>query len=244
MSIKGKVVAAAAVMTLVGGVSTVGTLTAQAATPSCFEHCIDLFSHKFGSSFVLDVQQAQGKAGQPIRLFPVSDGNKGEDFFISQSGLVSGFARHHLVSPTVGLHFGGGCSHVSSTTHKCLSHYPDDLAYQIEYAPLGVPSGLCMGLAQPAGDGTKVVLEPCGSSTTTTWVVPPHDALGNHAVPLANGSDTNAADPFVLNYPGSAAPFRQPTPQLTTWSLQRYPNGHVFNNQLWSAGFGALRGGF
>ena len=49
MSIKGKVMAAAAVMTLVGGVSAVGTLTAQAATPSCYQHCIDLFSQKFGT---------------------------------------------------------------------------------------------------------------------------------------------------------------------------------------------------
>jgi hypothetical protein len=35
MSIKSKVIAAAATLALVGGVSAVGTLSASAATPSC-----------------------------------------------------------------------------------------------------------------------------------------------------------------------------------------------------------------
>jgi hypothetical protein len=246
MSIRGKVMAAAVVMTLAGGVSAVGTLTAQAATPSCYEHCIDLFSQKFGThaspSFVLDVQLAQGKAGQPIRLYRASNGDPGEDFFISKVRRVSVFADFGLVSSAVAVHYGGACASVNSVTNKCVSHYPNDWAYQIEYAPNGVPSGLCMSLAQTAGDGTMVVLEPCGSSTMTTWVVDANAALGNPSVPLINGSDTNVVDPYVLNYPGSAKPIQMPTPQLTTWSLQRYPNGHVFNNQLWSADFGPLTG--
>jgi len=43
------------VMTLVGGVSAAGTLTAQAATPSCYEHCAELYSQKLGHLFILDV---------------------------------------------------------------------------------------------------------------------------------------------------------------------------------------------
>jgi len=240
--------AAAAVMTLVGGVSAVVTLTARAATPSCYENCIGLFSQKFGThaapSFVLDVQLQQGKAGQPIRLYRASNGDPGEDFFISLTHRVSWFAARGLVSSAVSVHYGGACSRVSSVTHNCVSHYPNDWAYQIEYAPDGVPSGLCMGLAQTAGDGTDVVLEPCGSSTRTTWVVDANATLGNPSVPLINASDTSVSDPYVLNYPGSAKPFQMPTPQLTTWSLQWYPNGHVFNNQLWSADFGPLMTGY
>ena len=248
MSIRGKVMAAAAVMTLVGGVSAAGTLAARAATPSCYENCIDLFSAKFGThgfpAFVLDVRQQQARAGQPIVLFPASNSNPGEDFFISRSGLVSGFAAVGLVSSAVAQQFGGNCALFSSKTHRCVRRFPNDHAYVIEYAPKGVPSGLCVGVAKTAANGTNVVLEPCNSSPGTTWVVDANAKLGNPSVPLINGSDTSLSDPFVLNYPGSAVPSQRPAPQLRTFKLQRYLNGRIFNNQLWSADFGPLSGGF
>jgi hypothetical protein len=243
MSIRGKVMAAAALMTLVGGVSAVGTLTAQAATPSCYEHCNDLFTQKFGPSFVLDVLLQRGRAGQPVTLYRASNNDAGEDFTYFSSARVSRFAALGLVSSVVAARFGGGCSHVSSMTHKCVSHYANDLAYEIEYAPDGAASGLCVGVATTAGDGTKVALEPCNSSARTTWVVDANAAIGNASVALVNGSDTSASDPYVLNYPGSALPYQMPTPQLTTWALSRYQGGGVFNNQLWSAEFGPIQEG-
>jgi hypothetical protein len=224
MSIRGKVVAAAAVMTLAGGVSAAGTLTAQAATPSCFQHCIDLFSQKFGPSFILDVLLQRGRAGQPVTLYQASNEDAGEEFTIVFSAVAS--------------HYGGTCSRVSSVTHKCVSHYPNDWAYEFEYAPYGVTSHLCLGVAATAADGTKVALERCGS-VRTTWVAD-SGAAGNRGVPLISGSDTSVADPYVLTYPAGAVPSRMPTPQLTTWALLRHPNGSVFNAQLWSAGFGPL----
>jgi len=244
MSIRGKVMAAAAVMTLVGGVSAAGTLAAQAATPSCYQNCINLFSQKYGSPFILDVQLQRGRAGQPITLYRASNNDAGEDFIIFDKARVSGFASLGLVSATVAQHWGGTCAQVSSMTHKCVRHYPNDWAYEIEYAPDGVPSGLCVGVEHPAGDGTKVVLERCGSGGRTSWIVDANAALGNPSVPLINGSDTSANDPYVLNFPGSATPFQTPTPQLTTWQLQQYFGGGVFNNQLWSANFGPLQQGF
>jgi len=248
MSIRGKVMAAAAVITLVGGVSAAGTLAAQAATPSCYQNCISLFSQKYGThgspSFVLDVLLQRGRAGQPITLYRVSNNDAGEDFIIFQHARVSGFASLGLVSATVAQHYGGTCAQVSSVTHKCVRHYPNDMAYEIEYAPDGVPSGLCIGVGSPAQDGTKVVLERCSSGGRTTWVVDANASLGNPYVSLINGSDTNVNDPYVLNFPGSATPIQMPTPQLTTWQLQRYQNGGVFNNQLWSADFGPLQQGF
>jgi hypothetical protein len=238
MSIRGKVVAAAAVMTLAGGISAVGTLTAQAATPSCYQHCIDLFSQKFGPSFILDVLLQRGKVGQPITLYRGSNADAAEDFTIVFSARVSRFAALGLVSSAVASHYGGTCARVSST-HKCVSHYPNDWAYEFEYAPYGVTSDLCVGVAGTAADGTKVALEPCGS-VRTTWVADSGAAAGNRAVPLISGSDTSVADPCVLNYPGGAVPSQTPTPQLTTWALSRNANGSVFSNQLWSAGFGPL----
>ena len=45
----------------------------------------------------------------------------------------------------------------------------------------------------------------------------------------------------MLNYPGNGAfPTDNPRPQLTTWTLSKYSNGIVFDNQMWSANFGVL----
>ena len=70
MSIKSKVLAAAATLTLVGGIGTAGALTAgtaSAATPSCGFTCINLFSYDFGThhspNFVVDVLR-QGEKEQ------------------------------------------------------------------------------------------------------------------------------------------------------------------------------------
>ncbi len=52
MSIKSKVLAAAATLTLVGGVGAAGALTAgsaSAATPSCGTSCINIFTKQFGT---------------------------------------------------------------------------------------------------------------------------------------------------------------------------------------------------
>jgi hypothetical protein len=244
MSIRGKIMAAATVITLAGGVSAAGTLTAQAATPSCYEHCTELYTQKFSDLFILDALLQKGKAGQPIVLYRASNSDAAEDFTVFESARVSHFASTGLVSSAVAARYGGGCSRVSSVTHKCVSYYANDWAYKIEYAPDGVTSGLCIGVAKAPADGTKVVLESCGDPTKTTWVADANAALGNTAVPLVNGSDTSVSDPYVLNFPGSATPFQMPTPQLTTWKLQRYSNGKVYNNQLWSADFGPVGEGY
>ena len=76
MSIKSKVLAAAATLTLVSGVGAAGALTAgtaSAATPSCGRSCINLFSHQFGNfaspNYTVDVLRQGEKTGQPIILF-------------------------------------------------------------------------------------------------------------------------------------------------------------------------------
>jgi hypothetical protein len=76
MSIKSKVLAAAATLTPVSGVGAAGALTAataSAATPSCGGHCIDVFSHQFGTykspNYVVDVLRQGEKTGQPVILF-------------------------------------------------------------------------------------------------------------------------------------------------------------------------------
>ena len=91
MSIKSKVLATAASLTMVGGVLAVSTLAtataAKAETPSCGAFnffCVDLFSKQFGThkdpGFIQDVYRQGNRVGQPIILFRVSSSDPAEDF--------------------------------------------------------------------------------------------------------------------------------------------------------------------
>ena len=185
MSIKSKIFAAAATLTMVGGIGAAGTLTANAATPSCGHNCIDIFSRQFGThhhpAFVLDVFQQRARTGQPIILWATSNHDPGEDFTISNQGTVADFFKAGLVSSALNL------------------HYSKFRAFEFEYAPDGVGSNLCVGVGSTAATGTPVALEPCGQSAKTIWVVDSFDTIKGHFVPLINGSDTNFSHPFVLN---------------------------------------------
>ena len=227
MSIKSKFVAAAATLALAGGLATAGALTASAATPSCGHRCIDIFSREFGThrhpAYVLDVWRQSAKAGTPIILYRTTNTDKAEDFTISFQGTVSDFFAAGLVSAALNL------------------HYSHNWAYEIEYSPNGVNSGLCVGTASTAANGTPVVLVPCGASAKSVWVVDSQDSIGRGYVPLINGSTTTFSHPFVLHYPGNSVPTDTPRPVLNTWNLQKYSNGSVFDNELWGANFGVLR---
>src|SRR5437773_4055780 len=243
MGLKSKVFAAAATLTLVGGVSTVGMLSAAAATPSCGGACVDIFSREFGThrtpNFVLDVWRQGAKVGQPMILFRTSDTDPAEDINASFQGFVSDFFAAGLVSSAVNLHYGGGAA-----------GFPDDVAFELEYTPFGVGSGLCVGVPSTAAQGTKVALEPCGASSKTVWIVDTGDSvtIRHGYVPLINGSDTNFSHPFVLTYPKNGYPTDRPRPQLITQNLTGFTGnflvpvlGTVNDNQLWGADFGVLR---
>jgi hypothetical protein len=236
MSIKSKVFAAAATLTLVGGVGTLGVASANAATPSCGRTCVEVFSHDFGThahpNFILDDLRQGAKVGQPQILFRASNSDRAEDYTISYQGTVADFYAAGLVTATLNL------------------HYADDFAWEIQYAPNGVDSGMCVGTPSTAASGVKVVLEPCGVSSKTVWVSDWQDRTGRAAfntyLPLINGSDTNFSRPFVLTYGATAYPTDLPRPQLYVANLTGYSNGThsnpsgVNDNQLWGVDAGTL----
>jgi len=246
MSIKSKVLAAAATLTLVGGVGVTGALTAggaAAATPSCGNSCINIFSHQFGThkspNFVVDVLRQGEKVGQPIILFRTANFDPAEDFTVAFQGTVSDFFAAGLVSAAVDLHYGGGAK-----------GFPNDFAFENEYAPFGVDSGLCLGVAATAFNDEGVTLQPCGVSSKTVWIVDTFDSpvtLFKGYVPLINGSDTNFSHPFVLTYPNNSFPTDKPRPQLVVTNITGSSNGPgpvlgtVNVDQLWGADFGILK---
>jgi hypothetical protein len=155
------------------------------------------------------------KIGQPIILFRTSNGDPAEDFTFFDEGTVDEFYTAGLVSGALTANYGG------------------DEAFELEYSPYGVDSGLCAGVGSTAGDGTPVALEPCGASSKTVWVVDTQDIASPTYYPWINGSDTNFSDPFVLHYPSSGYPTDIPHPQLSTYTLQEYSGNTVYNNEMW-----------
>ena len=100
MSIKSKVLAAAATLTMVGGVGMAGALsagTASAATPSCGSSCINIFSQQFGThkspNFTVDVLRQGERAGQPIILFRTANYDPALDWTAGVPGHRGGLLR-------------------------------------------------------------------------------------------------------------------------------------------------------
>jgi hypothetical protein len=263
MSIKSKVLAAAATLTLVGGVGVAGALTAggaAAATPSCGNSCIDIFSHQFGThaepNYVVDVLRQGEKVGQPIILFRTANFDPAEDWTLAFQGTTADFFAAGLVSSAVALHYGCVPGVNFPDCYGQTKIAVNDPAFEFEYAPFGVDSGLCMGVASTAVTGEGVTLQPCGVSSKTVWIADVFDSpdtLFLGYIPLINGSDTNFSHPFVLTYPSGSVPTDKPRAQLFTSNITGFSNasppffipgpelGTVDVNQLWGADFGILK---
>ena len=256
MSIKSKAalaIAAAATATLAAGLGIAGT--ASAATPSCGPGCADIFSWQFGNfhhpNFVLDVYRQGAKVGQKVILFRESNSDPAEDISAEFNGTTSSFYAAGLVSSLVALHYGcSGSIAVPGGQIPCAPGSHDTIATELEYAPFGANSGLCVGLASTAYAKEGVTLQPCGVSARTVWIVDTNDQtrITSAGVPLINGSDTNFSHPFVLTYPSAGYPTDNPRPQLFVSNLTGFTQpggifpvlGSINSNQLWSAILGVL----
>jgi len=262
MSVKAKVLAAAATLTLVGGAGVAAVATASAAnaaTPSCGGKCFDIFSHQFGTfanpQFVMDSYKQGDVTGTPVILFRTSNADPAEDFTTDNEGLTSEFYAANLVSAGVALQY--GCT--AAVFGVCDGQGQGDYwAYEFMYSPYGVQTGLCVGVAATAVAGEKVTLQPCGVSGKTIWIaatpwlyygnktvpagVNVHDTLSWYqpGVPLINGSDVNFSAPYGLTYPASSYPTDEPRPQLYTTNVLGFSTGAINSNQLWSAEHGVL----
>ena len=166
------------------------------------------------------------------------------------------------MSPALALHYGCGWSLATAKCSTSLNPvtgkpWPDDFAFEVQYSPFGVDSGLCVGIGSAAASGVKVALEPCGVSSATVLIADtvdscPTNILYSAEVPAIIGNDMNFSEPFVLNYPAAGYPTDTPRPQLTVANLNGFSQvggpgicgtGSVTgpnSNQLWSAVAGVL----
>ena len=221
MSIKSKVLAAAATLAVAGGLGTVGALPAVAATPHC-GGCIQIFSAKFGTTtnprFVETVFQGVATAGQPAIVAPPSTTNAAGDVIATHpatGGLVSDFFAAGLVSAAVNQHYGS------------------EMAVQVEYAPFGQATGLCAAVATTAYQNEGLSLQPCSTPGTTVFIIDSADApTAKPYFPIVNASTTDFTHPFTMTIHGN--PASKPFPQITLQHMQDNP-ADVPDNQLWGS---------
>jgi hypothetical protein len=189
------------------------TSATAAATPvgdmksPCGTTCIVLYSPSHGESEVLAVVGGDETAGQPVNLQPPRA-------YLGNGNWIADGDR------TVSSYYADGL--VSAAFDK---HYRSNEAYEYQYVPLGVYSGLCLGVDGTAQNGTAVTLQPCGVSAATLWVPDTADRHGQQ-VPLINATNTNFTHPFVLTANGTSM-------HATTSSLTE-TSGGFGNGQYWS----------
>ena len=227
MSIKSKVLAAAATLTIAGGLSTAGTLPASAATPQCGNACVEVYSAKFATptslGFVETVFLGIPVRGVPTEVRPASSSNPAEDLIVPLGGPVhvSQFYADGMVSAAVN------------------EHYRSELAVQIEYAPYGKPTGLCTAVATTAYQDEPLSLQPCSTPGTTVWILDIADSPATYPpyFPIVNGSDTDFVHPFAMTILGD--PADQPFTPIIMQHLTGNP-GSVPANQLWGDAHGTV----
>jgi hypothetical protein len=190
MSIKRKALAAAATLTVISGISTLGTPSASAATPACGPNCLSIFSSELGTyahpNFVEHVFGGKALVGTPTGLTQASSSDSSEDFVNPHPGTVSAYYAMGLVSAEVNRHYGA------------LT------ASQLEYAPLGMLTGLCVAVASAPFQGEALSLQPCTVPGRTVWIIDTADSpasAAEHLFPIVSGATTDFSHPFTMSYP-------------------------------------------
>ena len=225
-----KVMAAAATLTIVGSVSAAATGAASAATPACGPPCISVFSSELGTyanpNFVEAVLGGGGaNVGQPVGLKRASGTDPSEDILpggATRGGKVSDFYADGMVSAEVN------------------SHYGNLDAVQQKYAPFGIETGLCVGLASVAYQNEGLTLQPC-SARTTVWVVHQGLATPSGYFPIISAATTDFRRPFAMHLPRNEVASGKPL-QMQARRLQFLTDEKTLPaRQLWGAWFGELK---
>jgi hypothetical protein len=180
MSIKMKLLGAAATLSILGGVST----SANAATPECGMMCGSVFSRELGSYAqtgpVEAVLGGVARVGQPVILKPPSRSDPSQDI-IPEGQSVSDFFEAGLVSADVN------------------SHYGSLMGVQQRYAPFGIGTDLCVGLAKVAYQNEGLTLQPCDVSARTVWIIDTPDSHVPMYFAIVNASTTKFERPFAMD---------------------------------------------
>ena len=216
---------AAAALTIAALAALATTIPAQAATPSCGLSCVEPLSAEWGPHEVMDaIYGGAGIQHQRLILFRASHDDGAEDFTYAFEGSVPAAVADGLL-PKID-----------------LLHYAGDSAFEVEYSPFGVDSGLCVGTWPSPNplSGWILRLEPCGVGPWTVWVVDHFGTDGNGPGfgTIISGTTTAFSHPLVWTYPAGSTPFDVPRPSITVRPLSTFSFGQHPDAQQWGTTFG------
>jgi hypothetical protein len=163
---------------------------ASAESTQCGMGCVNLFNQKFGTADVPTVPGGAETAGWPVS-FSAAEDSTTQDWADAFQGTVSLFYAAGLMNATLDKYYG------------------PDRVIEIQYAPKGVYSGLCLGASQ----NTLVTLQSCGVSAGTLWILDTADTNGGYT-PFITGDDSQYPAPYVLT--ANTAGDNMTTQALTT----------------------------
>jgi hypothetical protein len=159
-----------------------------------------------------------------VILKQASGSDPSEDI-IAHRGLVSAFYTAGMVSPAV--------------NHQ----YGSLLGVQQEYAPFGVGTGLCVGLADVAYQNEGLTLQACSIPGRTVWIIDTHDSptTAPGFFPIVNASTTRFERPLAMDLPQDEIVSDQQQLQLHVRHLKFLTDEKALpESQLWGFHQGVL----
>jgi hypothetical protein len=219
----------AAIALCVSVAGAVAPLSASAGTPACGPNCLGVFSDELGTyaapNFVEHVFGGVARIGTETGLTTASNTDTSEDFINPHPGDVSDYYKLGLVSAAVD------------------SHYQGLTASQLEYAPGGMPTGLCVGIPTSPFRGEPLSLQSCTVPGRTVWIIGTSlspSTAAQHIFPIVSGATQDFSHPFAMTYPRHVNTNRMLPPIRLDHLRFHGAAQSVPADQLWGVEFGPL----
>lgn len=202
-------------------------VSASAATPACGAYCIGVFSSELGTysspNFVEHVFGGSAIQGTETGLTAASNADSSEDFMNPMLGDVDDYYKLGMVSEAVD------------------DQYHTWKASQLEYAPDGNLTGLCVGVPTDPYTNEALSLQPCTVPGRTVWIIgSPLTPNAHGYFPIISGATTDFANPYAMTYPNHVD-MNKPLPPIRLAPLQFLgPDSSVPARQLWGVVLGPL----
>lgn len=121
------------------------------------------------------------------------------------------------------------------------AHYGSLPGVQIEAAPYGMPSGLCVALASVAYQNEALTLQPCNVPNLTVWILdtPDSESTAPAWFPIVNASTTDFSRPFAMSLKEDEIVSDHQLLHIRVRHLQFLTNKKTLpDSQLWGAHVG------
>lgn len=165
-------------------------------TGSCGPTCVEPYFLLPGKTWVQIDAKGADKVNNPINLQYRTTTNAAEDFSPSDSStVVPEFCPSTTQAALDPVFSAAQCALLANAN---LDSSP---AWQMRYSPLGVYTGMCVGIwndSGTGGPGSRIRLEKCGVSRSTVWIEDTNVVNPDHTAPYINGASSNFSDPLVI----------------------------------------------